>query len=137
MRGRENWDCDPECREYVSLATTQVVLEALGGHALMLQDCEGEAFADPQQRPDMVLVQDGQSQRVYEAQAHSPSHGNLPELDARATGTWIGNVMRDHTVLPLPVRNQLAVCLYAAGHTEDLNQTRAITAINGFGRAAA
>ena len=39
--------------------------------------------------------------------------------------------------LPLPIRNQLAVCLYAAGYTEDLNQARAITAINGFGRAAA
>ncbi len=119
------------------LATTQVVLEALGGHALMLQGCEGEAFADPQQRPDMVLVQDGQSQHVYEAQAHSPSQGNLPALDARATGTWISNVMRDHLFLPLPIRNQLAVCLYAAGYTEDLNQARAITAINGFGRAAA
>jgi anthranilate phosphoribosyltransferase len=123
--------------EKTEMATTQVVLEALGGQALMLQGCEGEAFADPQQRPDMVLVQDGQSQHVYEAQAHSPSHGNLPALDARATGTWIGNVMRDHMFLPLPIRNQLAVCLYAAGYTEDLNQARAITAINGFGRAAA
>jgi hypothetical protein len=46
-------------------------------------------------------------------------------------------VLRDALPLPLPVRNQLAVCLYAADYTEDLNQARAITAINGFGRAAA
>lgn len=113
------------------------VLEALGGHALVLQGCEGEAFADPSQRPDMVLVRDGQAQQVYEAQPASSLLANLPAIDARATGVWIDQVMRDHLPLPLPIRNQLAVCLYAAGYTEDLNQARAITAINGFGRAAA
>jgi hypothetical protein len=58
-------------------------------------------------------------------------------VDARATGAWIDTLMRDHLPLPLPIRNQLAVCLHAAGYTEDLNQARAITAISGFGRAAA
>jgi len=119
------------------LAPTREVLEALGGHALLLQGCEGEAFADPLQRPEMVLVQDGQGQAVYEAQSTPSELANLPEMDARATGAWIAQVMRDHLPLPLPIRNQLAVCLYAAGYTEDLNQARAITAINGFGRTAA
>ena len=119
------------------MASTRAVLEALGGHALLLQGCEGEAFADPLQRPDMVLVQDGQGQSVYEAQSTSSALANLPETDARATGAWTDQVMRDHLPLPLPIRNQLAVCLFAAGYTEDLNQARAITAINGFGRVAA
>jgi len=119
------------------IAPTREVLEALGGHALLLQGCEGEAFADPLQRPDMVLVQDGQGQLVYEAQSTATVSAKLPALDARATGAWIDQVMREHLPLPLPIRNQLAVCLYAAGYTEDLNQARAITAINGFGRAAA
>ena len=119
------------------IAPTREVLEAMGGHALLLQGCEGEAFADPLQRPDMVLVQDGQGQPVYEAQSSASAPANLPEVDARATGAWIDKIMRDHLHLPLPIRNQLAVCLYAAGYTEDLNQARAITAINGFGRAAA
>jgi anthranilate phosphoribosyltransferase len=119
------------------MVSTQVVLEALGGHALLLQGSEGEAFADPLQRPDMVLVQDGQGQQVYEAQSTSSASANLPALDARATGAWIDKLMRDHLPLPLPIRNQLAVCLHAAGYTEDLNQARAITAISGFGRAAA
>ena len=118
------------------MASTRAVLEALGGHALLLQGCEGEAFADPLQRPDMILVQDGQGQRVYEAQSMSSSPANLPAPDARATGAWIGQVMRDHLSLPLPIRNQLAVCLFAAGYTEDLNQARAITALDGFGRGA-
>lgn len=118
-------------------ASMRGVLEALGGHALLLQGCEGEAFADPQQRPDMLLVRDGQSEQVYESQSSVLPPGNLPEFDARATGAWIERVMRDHLPLPLPLRNQLAVCLYAAGYTDDLNQARAITAISGFGRAAA
>ncbi len=119
------------------MAPTRAVLEALGGHTLLLQGCEGEAFADPLQRPDMVLVQDGQGQLVYEAQSASSVPANLPELDARTTGAWTDQVIRDHLPLPLPIRNQLAVCLFAAGYTEDLNQARAITAINGFGRVAA
>jgi anthranilate phosphoribosyltransferase len=113
------------------------VLQALGGHALLLQGCEGEAFADPLQRPDMLLVRDGAVQQVYEAQSAPTLPANLPAIDARATGAWITSVMRDHAPLPLPIRNQLAVCLYASGYTDDLNQARAITAINGFGRAAA
>jgi len=120
--------------EAASLSDVTLVLQALGGHALLLQGCEGEAFADPHQRPDMLLVQDGQVQRVYESQSVPSFPANLPAIDARATGIWIANVMRDHLPLPLPVRNQLAVCLYAAGYTEDLNQARAITALDGFGR---
>ena len=123
--------------ESAELSGVVPVLQALGGHALLLQGCEGEAFADPMQRPDMLLVQDGEVQQVYESQSVSSLSANLPAIDARATGAWIASVMRDHSPLPLPVRNQLAVCLYAAGYTDDLNQARAITAINGFGRAAA
>lgn len=115
------------------MSQMRAVAEALGGHALLLEGCEGEAFADPQQRPDMVLVRDGESQLVYEAQSTASPPARLPAPDARSTGAWVGEVMREHLPLPLPIRNQLAVCLYAAGYTEDLNQARAITAINGFG----
>lgn len=124
-------------RREQEIAPMREVLEALGGQVLLLRGCEGEAFADPLKRPDMWLIQDGQSQRVYEAQPTLSTGTSLPATDARATGAWITQVLRDALPLPLPVRNQLAVCLYAAGYTEDLNQARAITAINGFGRAAA
>ncbi len=119
------------------VAPTCEVLEALGGVAMLFEGCEGEAFADPLKRPDMLLIQDGQAQRVYEAQSTLSTASNLPPGDARATGAWIAQALRDAPPLPLPIRNQLAVCLFAAGYTEDLNQARAITAINGFGRAAA
>ncbi len=77
---------------------------------------------------------------VYPIGAVKPNSCYLGEVlrvtpVASGTGAWIVQVMREH--LPLPIRNQLAVCLYAAGYTADLNQARAITAINGFGRAVA
>ena len=120
----------------IDLQPVSEVLQALGGHALLLHGCEGEAFADPLMRPEMLLVNDGVVQHVYESQPAAVSV-NLPALDARATGAWIAGALQDHLPLPLPIRNQLAVCLHAAGYTDDLNQARAITAINGFGRAAA
>ena len=123
--------------EAAELSGVTPVLQALGGHALLLQGCEGEAFADPMQRPDMLLMQVGVVQKVYQSQSVPSLSASMPAIDARATGAWIASVMRDHSPLPLPIRNQLAVCLYAAGYTDDLNQARAITAINGFGRAAA
>ncbi|MFO7542037.1 MAG: DNA-binding protein YbiB [Thiobacillus sp.] len=119
------------------MAMTREVLEALGGHALLLQGCEGEAFADPCQRPDIDMVANGHAQRVVKAQPGVSESTNLPALNARATSAWINQVLHGQVSLPLPLRNQLAVCLYAAGYTDDLNQARAITAINGFGRVAA
>ena len=116
---------------------TREILEALGGRALLFVGCEGEAFANPTLRPDMALVVDGQTQPVYDAQSSEAVAIDLPAVDARATGAWTAEVLHDHLPLPLPIRNQLAACLYAAGYTDDLNQARAITAIRGFGRAAA
>ena len=109
-------------------------LAALGGHALLLQGCEGEAFADPQRRPAMTLYRDGLCVPVCEAQASASAVPALPAADARATGAWVRGALDGSHALPLPIRNQLAVCLYAAGYTDDLNQARAITSINGFGR---
>lgn len=119
------------------MTMTRAVLESLGGHALLMQGCEGEAFVDPCRRPDIDWVTNGQVQRVLKAQPSQSESAHLPALSARATGAWINQIVRDQLPIPLPIRNQLAVCLYAAGYTDDLNQARAITAINGFGRAAA
>ncbi|MFN3750682.1 MAG: DNA-binding protein YbiB [Thiobacillus sp.] len=110
------------------------ILEALGGQALLLQGCEGEAFADPLKRPDMLLIRDGRSEQVYTSHALPSTQANLPAVDARATGAWIADVLNGKQPMPLTVRNQLAACLYAAGYTDDLNQARAITALDGFGR---
>jgi Anthranilate phosphoribosyltransferase len=113
------------------------LLIALGGRALLLKGCEGEAFADPQRRPEMNFYHDGKCERICEAQAMTTAASDAPPLDARASAGWIRSVLDGRVNLPLPLRNQLAACLYAAAYTADLNQARAITSINGFGRIAA
>lgn len=112
------------------------LLAAQGGHVLAIVGCEGEAFADPLQRPEMTLMRDGSVEPAYPAQAGISVAPNLPAADARPTGTWTRKVLERELPLPLPIRNQLAACLYAAGYADDLNQARAITAIDGFGLAA-
>jgi anthranilate phosphoribosyltransferase len=113
------------------------LLIALGGRALLLKGCEGEAFVDPQRRPEMNFYHDGKCERICEAQAMTTAASDAPPLDARASAGWIRSVLDGRVNLPLPLRNQLAACLYAAAYTADLNQARAITSINGFGRIAA
>jgi anthranilate phosphoribosyltransferase len=119
-----------------SMCAMEPVLAAQGGHALLLTGCEGEAFADPLQRPAMRLLRDGAAEHAYAAQTGVSATPGLPSPDARASGAWIRDVLERQLPLPLPIRNQLAVCLYAAGYADDLNQARAIAAIDGFGLAA-
>lgn len=119
-----------------ALQTLSPILVAQGGLALTLVGCEGEAFADPLKRPDMLLLRDGLIESAYTAQPGVSPASALPTPDARSTGTWTRDVLAQRLPLPLPLRNQLAVCLYAAGYADDLNQARAITAIDGFGVAA-
>jgi hypothetical protein len=39
--------------------------------------------------------------------------------------------------VPLPIVNQLACCLYASGYTSDMNQAKAIVAVETGSLAAA
>ena len=113
------------------------LLSALGGSALLLKGCEGEAFADPHLRPAIDFYHDGKCESICAAQAVSSRTSELPSIEASATGAWVRRVLEGRQNIPLPLRNQLAACLYAAAYTDDLNQARAITSINGFGRVAA
>ena len=113
------------------------ILTALGGRALLLKGCEGEAFADPQLRPEINFYHDGACESICAAQLGVSAVSDMPPSDARTTGAWVRNVLAGSQGVPLSLRSQLAACLYAAGYTDDLNQARAITSINGFGRIAA
>lgn len=112
-------------------------LTALGGRALLLKGCEGEAFADPQLRPEINFYHDGECESICTAQHATSGVADLPPNDAHTTGAWVREVLEGSQGVPLALRSQLAACLYTAGYTDDLNQARAITSINGFGRVAA
>lgn len=134
--GAESVRVTPALREE-ELTGMAALLTALGGRAILLKGCEGEAFADPQLRPAMDFYHDGRCEPICTAESVISTVNELASSDARATGAWVRSVVKGSQAIPLPLRNQLAACLYAAAYTDDLNQARAITSISGFGRVAA
>lgn len=107
--------------------------------ALVLQSCNGEPFANPVQRPRLEYIRRGNSEILFEAE-HSPTRtiSHLPKsTSASVTAAWIRQVLAGEIPLPLPLVNQLACCLYGAGYAQDLNQAKAIAALEVGGLAAA
>lgn len=114
-------------------------LEGLGSNALLFIGSEGEAFADPQQRPAIEHFRAGERRLLFEAEtaaALPPAPGHA-EADAKAAARWIAQALSGKTPLPPPLSNLLACCLYAAGYTDDFNQSKAIVAVRTHALAAA
>jgi anthranilate phosphoribosyltransferase len=109
-------------REYLTLS---------GSRALLLDGIEGEAFADPRRRPRLEYVTAEECRVLFEAEAATLKHpATLPTaIDAHTVAAWIRRAMAGEVPLPLPLVNQVACCLYGAGYTSDLNQAKAIVAI--------
>jgi len=114
-------------------------LLATGAHALLLRGTEGEPYADPAHRPELEHFHDGASQILFEAEAGPlKSAPSLPAgIDAATTAAWIRSVLAGNAPMPLPIVNQLACCLYATGYTGDMNQAKAIVAVETGSLAAA
>lgn len=110
-----------------------------GIHALILQSCEGEPFANPMQRPQLEYLSNGASEVLFEAELNAArAMPNLPKASsAAATAAWIRQALAGEIPLPLPLINQLACCLYATGYAQDMNQAKAIAAVEAGGLAAA
>jgi anthranilate phosphoribosyltransferase len=68
---------------------------------------------------------------LFEAEACSVRcASNIPRgNDARSTAEWTRSVLRGEIPMPLPLVNQIACCLYGAGYTVDMNQAKAIAAV--------
>ena len=112
-------------------AMLREVLRETEGAFLLLDASHGEAFADPRCRPALELVHEGTCELLFGAEAaplRPPT--NIPtSSDARETAAWIRGVLRGEVPMPLPVVNQVACCLYGAGYTVDMNQAKAIAAV--------
>jgi anthranilate phosphoribosyltransferase len=104
-----------------------------------MRGTEGEPFADPHKRPRIELFDDGRVETLFEQESATVDAlaGLGPATDARATATYIRRVLDGQAPIPLPIINQLACCLYAAGFTADFNQAKAIAAVQTHSRAAA
>ena len=111
------------------------ILSVRGLRGLLLRGTEGEPFANPKRRPRLEYIQDGQADVLFEAEHESlRSLPNLPDAaDAASTAKWIGRVLDKQIPLPKPIANQLACLLYASGYAENLNQAKAIVAVESTG----
>ena len=106
-------------------------LLATGAHALLLRSTEGEPFANPKRRPRIEYFKDSNAQILFEAEGGPvKSIPTLPAaIDAATTAAWIKGTLVGEAPVPLPIVNQLACCLYGSGYTNDMNQAKAIVAV--------
>ena len=114
-------------------------LSATGCNALLMRGTEGEPYANPKRRPELLYFEGGTPRVLFEAE--SGPIKNLPALpdtcDAASTARWIKRVLAREAQAPLPLVNQLACCLYACGYSRDFNQAKAIAAVETGSLAAA
>ena len=122
-----------------ALELTREFLLAAGAHALLLLGAQGEPYADPINRPRIEHLFEGNADVLFEAEtATMKKIATLPEnVNAASTADWIRRALAGETPVPLPLVNQLATCLFAAGYTTDMNQAKAIVAVETGSLAAA
>jgi anthranilate phosphoribosyltransferase len=113
------------------VAVVRELLLGTGARALLLKGVEGEPFADPLRRPRIESFEYGEVQILFEEEAHAlRGVPGLPASDVASTAQWTGQALAGRAPVPLPLINQLACCLYAAGLAQDINQAKAISAVN-------
>jgi anthranilate phosphoribosyltransferase len=108
----------------------EVLLE-VGGTSLLMRGTEGEPYAAPRRRPRIELIREGTSGILFE-QEHMAAPGEefvQHDIEAKATAAYIRAMLDGDAPMPLPIVNQIACCLYACGYAEDLNQAKAIAAV--------
>ena len=106
--------------------------------ALLFETCDGEPVVDAQCRPAIDLVRSGRVQVLFEAEATPRCAHPLPAVDdLQGTARWITGVLEGRIPMPAPIANQFACCLYGAGYAQDMNQAKAIAAVETGSLAAA
>ena len=112
---------------------------ATASTALLMRGTEGEPFANPKRRPQMEYFRAGKNAILFEVEVGSIKA--LPALpdnrEAATTAAWIRDCLAGHVPVPYPIVNQLACCLYVSGYTDDMNQAKAIAAVETGSLAAA
>ncbi len=119
--------------EFIALMRDVLVERSQRG--LLLRGTEGEPVANAKRRPRLEYIRHGAVDVLFEAE-HDSLRGlpNLPEsFDAASTARWIRRVLDKQIPLPKPIANQLACLLYASGYVDDLNQAKAIVAVEATG----
>ena len=98
---------------------------------LLLRSTDSEPFADPRRRPKIEWFDQGERSVLFDEEAGpvKPVAGLPAGIDARSTAAWTRQALDGRAPIPHPLVNQLAACLYVCGYTEDMNQAKAIAAV--------
>ena len=124
-----------DARECVML---QSLICETGTTALLFESRDGDAVVDAQCRPAMTLITEGAVRPLFDAEVTPRCAHPLPAAqDLKGTAKWITGVLEGRIPMPAPISNQIACCLYGAGYAQDLNQAKAIAAVETGSLAAA
>ena len=117
---------DPTLREILESVCCEEALDAL-----VFDGADDDAFVDPCRRPGISLFQRGARSVLFDPESRGLEwRVDLPEpLDVAATAAWTRRAVAGEVPLPHPLVNQLACCLYVSGYAADMNQAKAIAAM--------
>jgi len=122
-------------REHVVLQSLLCDVEKT---ALLFEAHDGDPVVDAQCRPGIELIRDGAIRQLFDAEGTPRCAHPLPAAqDLEGTALWITGVLEGRIPMPVPIANQFACCLYSAGYAQDLNQAKAIAAVETGSLAAA
>ena len=129
---------EPQLREIIESVCYEEQLDAM-----VFEGADDDAFVDPSRRPGIVAYIEGSRSVLFESESSALEwRVDLPEpRDVAATADWTLRAVAGEVPLPHPLVNQLACCLFASGYASDMNQAKAIAAMEsgvlmaGEGRA--
>lgn len=118
-------------RDNAQLQRLGAFLSVTGLPGLLLRSTDGEPFADPRRRPKIEWFDQGERRVLFDEEAGPvrPVAGLPASIDAHSTAVWTRQALDGRAPIPHPLVNQLAACLYVCGYTEDMNQAKAIAAV--------
>ena len=109
-----------------------------GRTALLFERHDGEPVVDALCRPAIELFRDGMVRQLFEAEGIPRCAHPLPAAhDLKGTVAWINSVLEGRLPMPVPIANQFACCLYGTGYAQDINQAKAIAAVEAGSLATA
>jgi anthranilate phosphoribosyltransferase len=99
--------------------------------AIVFEGADDDAFVDPSRRPGIVAYAEGSRSVLFEPESSTLGwRFDLPKPgDVAATAQWIRRAVAGDVPMPHPLVNQLACCLFASGYAADMNQAKAIAAM--------
>lgn len=124
-------DCRPQMK-YRAGVDSLAKTSTLDGHSVDEGGWQTLFQEEMESRTDVVSLSAQNSLKTF----HTRWAAHAVPTDTRGLAAWTRQRLDAGMALPQPVVNQLACCLYGAGHAEDFNQAKAMAAVEAGSLAA-